>query len=215
MCVNLHRMVEKASKTREPARRRGRPPAFDAEEVVEAAVGAFFADGFHGTSLADLEAATGQDRSTLYNSFGGKSGLYHQATARYVDAAAVGLFGPLSDENQADDALEAVVAFFERIRSGLTAGDVSPGCLIVNDMAAASDPPAAQRYRDLLEDGLRAALERAAEAGAISETSVENRVALLSAAVIGINLISRHTGDNDQVHRMIDGAIAELETWRT
>ena len=114
-----------------------------------------------------------------------------------------------------DDGIAAIVRFLERLRSGLTGAPVSPGCLIVNDMAARSDLEAAGRYRKLLDDGLHAALHRAADAGLTDPESIANRAALVSAAVIGINLISGHTGDNAQVNRLVDGAIAEVRSWRT
>ena len=179
--------------------------------MVDAAVGAFFANGLEGTTLGDIETATGIDRSTLYNSFGGKAGLYHRATARYLDHAEEGLFGPLHDPDT--DGLTAVVEFLGRLKEGLTSGDVSPGCLIVNDMAAGSDPAAAKRYRELLEEGLRAALTRAAEAGLVPAESVDARAALLSTTVIGVNLISRRTGDNAEVERLVDGTLAEVALW--
>ncbi len=179
--------------------------------MVDAAVGAFFEKGFDGTTLGDLEMATGTDRSTLYNSFGGKQGLYHRATARYLDRADEGLFGPMHDP--AEDGLEAIVALFERVRLGLTSGGVSPGCLIVNDMAAGADPAAARRYRDLLDAGLRSALERASDAGDIDASMVEARVSLLSAALLGINLVSKHTGDAAEVDRLVDATVAEVAGW--
>ena len=77
------------------ARRRGRPPKFDHDQVVAEAIAAFFQKGFEATTLADLEAVTGVDRSTLYNSFGGKTGLYQSATDTYLSLAEGGLFAPL------------------------------------------------------------------------------------------------------------------------
>ncbi len=192
--------------------KRGRPPEFDPDQVVDAAIGAFFAKGFDATTLTDLESATGVDRSTLYNSFGGKNGLYHQATKRYLDHAAEGLFSVLHVGG--DDGIDDIRQFLERLRSGLTSQDVSPGCLIINDMAAGSDRDAAKRYREILDNGLRAALGRAADAGTIDPSTIDSRTALVSAAVIGINLISRHTGDNHQVDQLVTGAIVEITSWR-
>ena len=144
--------------------------------MIDSAIDAFFVKGFDATTLSDLESATGVDRSTLYNSFGGKTGLYRAATARYLDRAATGLFGTLHDGSSSDsnsdsnsgsndgsnDGLADIVQFLETLRVGLTMAEVSPGCLIVNDMAAGSDREAAARYRELLDSGLRAALGRAA-----------------------------------------------------
>ena len=194
-----------------PGVRRGRPPKFDRDQVVEAAIGAFFAKGFEATTLTDLELATGVDRSTLYHSFGGKSGLYHKATERYLDQAADGLFSVLHAGSH--NGITDIVQFLEQLRSGLTSQAVSPGCLIINDMAAGSDPEAARRYRHLLDTGLRAALHRAADAEAIDPTTVDNRATLVSSAVIGINLISGHTGDNRQVDQLVAAAISEVTSW--
>ncbi|MCP4960035.1 MAG: TetR/AcrR family transcriptional regulator, partial [Actinomycetia bacterium] len=87
---NLHNVVQKTA-------RRGRPPKFDHNAVVDAAIGAFFRSGFEATTLADLEHATGVDRSTLYNSFGGKQGLYELATTAYLERAETSLFEPLAN----------------------------------------------------------------------------------------------------------------------
>ena len=201
-------MVEKEN----PHSRRGRPPQFDRSDVVGAAIDAFMAKGFEATTLSDLESATGVDRSTLYNSFGGKSGLYHEATQRYVTDAEHNLFRPLLEGGE--DGIADIVEFLDVLRSVLTTPEVSPGCLIVNDMAAVADPEAAARYRDLLHAGLEAALSRAARSGTTEPDRVSDRADLLSATVIGINLISRHTGDPTQVAPLIDAALTEVESWR-
>ncbi|MCP5027400.1 MAG: TetR/AcrR family transcriptional regulator [Actinomycetia bacterium] len=201
-------MVGKATE----AVRRGRPRQFDEEQVVAAAIGAFFAKGFAATTLADLEGATGVDRSTLYNIFGGKRGLYDKATALYLDRAASSLFSVL--HRGSADGLGDVVQFLERLRSGLTGDPVSPGCLIINDMATGANLDAARRYRELLDTGLRSALHRAADSGAIDPSAVDRRAVLLSAAVIGVNLISRHAGNNPEVDELLSAAIAEVSSWR-
>lgn len=206
---NVHSMVQNA---RPSSGRPGRPPAFDSADVISAAIDAFMSKGFEATTLNDLEAATGVDRSTLYNSFGGKSGLYHQATGAYLARAQNGLFWPLHEGSA--DGIADVVEFLRRLGDGLTASNAPPGCLIVNDMAAGADPPAARRYLQLLNDGLRAALARAAASGDGDVTEIPERARLISAAVIGINLISRHSTDGREVAQLVDAAIAQVRSWR-
>ena len=185
---------------------RGRPPKFDQGAVVDAAIGAFFRSGFDATTLKDLEQATGVDRSTLYNSFGGKQGLYELATTAYLDRAEIGLFTPLSSGT--DDGYADILAFLGRLRSGLGSPSATPGCLIVNDMATGSAPDAAARYRARLEAGLIAALTRA------QHPTPEHGAATLAAAVLGLNLVSKLTGDAAEINRLIDAMESTVHDWQ-
>ena len=72
------------------ARPRGRPRRYDPDRAMDAAVGAFLAAGFSGTSLDRLSEATGMNRPSLYGAFGDKEALYLKALAHYaarLDAA--------------------------------------------------------------------------------------------------------------------------------
>ncbi len=198
-------MVQKA---RAKAGKRGRPAQFDRQEVVRRAIDAFFAKGYEATTLADLEQATGADRSTLYNSFGGKAGLYSSATSAYLAMAEKGLFRPLLEGtgNGYDD----ILAFLANLRKGLTTA-TTPGCLIVNDMAAGVDPTATARYRGLLEEGLRRALDRTDD---LDPERRLQRAGLIAASVLGVNLVSKATGDAAEIGRHIDGLENEVRRWR-
>ncbi|MGH8708277.1 MAG: TetR/AcrR family transcriptional regulator, partial [Burkholderiales bacterium] len=60
-----------------------RPREFDADQVLERATRVFWARGYERTSLDDLCAATGLNRSSLYGTFGDKRALYLQSLSRY------------------------------------------------------------------------------------------------------------------------------------
>lgn len=187
--------------------RRGRPPKFDRDAVIAAAISAFFESGFEATTLGDLENATGVDRSTLYNSFGGKQGLYDLATTAYIERAEQSLFDPLA--NGTADGYANILEFLGRLRSGLTSPEAIPGCLIVNDMAAGSAPDVATRYRTKLEAGLAAALSRAGHPTPGAQAD------LLAAAVIGVNLVSKMTADPEVIGRHVDAMVATVTDWQT
>ena len=203
-------MVQKASETSAVApKKRGRPPKFDRDEVVQAAITAFFRSGYEATTLADIEAATGIDRSTLYNSFGGKAGLYESATRTYLELAEQTLFHPLlvgTDDGYAD-----VLTFLSNLRTGLTSADAIPGCLIVNDMAAGADPDAAARYRATMEEGLQRALTRA---GNLDDERRLARAKLLASSVLGVNLVSKVTADPVEIATAVDAMEAEVRRWQ-
>lgn len=61
----------------------GRPREFDDDQVVQAAMDAFWRNGFEATSAQALVESTGLGRGSLYAAFGNKENLYHQALSRY------------------------------------------------------------------------------------------------------------------------------------
>ncbi|WP_420347068.1 TetR/AcrR family transcriptional regulator [Pelagibius sp.] len=60
-----------------------RPREFDKEEVVAAALGVFWRQGYQATSVQDLVEATGVNRGSLYDTFGDKHGLFLEAVEHY------------------------------------------------------------------------------------------------------------------------------------
>ncbi|MBN8977332.1 MAG: TetR/AcrR family transcriptional regulator [Rhizobiales bacterium] len=72
-----------------PVKRRGRPRAYEPDVALAKALDLFRKDGFAGTSLDDLSAATGMNRPSLYGAFGDKRALYIKTYERYrADARA-------------------------------------------------------------------------------------------------------------------------------
>lgn len=200
-------MVQKARPT---PRRLGRRPEFDRDAVVSAAISPFWAKGFAATTLSDLETATGVDRSTIYNSFGGKNGLYHSAAAAYVDMSVDALFEPLY---KGTDGIADIIEFLDRLAEVLGSGVNPPGCLIINDMTADIDHEATNRYLTCLEGGLRVALERAAESGDTVPGKNEQRCQILTAAILGVNLTHRSAANATPTRTLLDGLRAEVSSW--
>lgn len=66
-----------------PAPARGRPREFCTDAALGAALGVFWAKGYDGASMADLTAAMGITKPSLYAAFGNKEQLFHQALDRY------------------------------------------------------------------------------------------------------------------------------------
>ncbi|MEM7284916.1 MAG: helix-turn-helix domain-containing protein [Actinomycetota bacterium] len=187
----------------------GRPPEFDRDAVLGAAVFAFWQTGFKATTVGDLEVATGVDRSTLYKSFGGKNGLYETAAETYIAMATEQLFSILHD---GDDGLDDVIAFIDTLSASYRDGQPR-GCYIVNDMGSVDAHDATHRYLDILQRGFRAALSRAAAAGEVADDTVDRRAEFLTAGFIGINLTHKNIADPEVAHRMMDSIRSEVGCW--
>src|ERR1700735_4804901 len=64
----------------------GRPKNFSREDVLEKAMPVFWKQGFAGTSLQDLEQATGVNKSGLYSEFRDKEDLFLEVLRHYLES---------------------------------------------------------------------------------------------------------------------------------
>ena len=169
-----------------------RPRLFDEDQAVDAAMRAFWAGGYEGTSTEDLCATTGMGRGSVYNAFGGKRELFDRALARYMDGK--------------DTALEELLAgelpIREKVRTVLwqtidpPAGEPS-GCLVVNSMVelAPHDPAiAAALNRDYRRRwrALRAAFAASRRSGEIAQSKrPEDLAHLVIGSVTALRVMAR------------------------
>jgi AcrR family transcriptional regulator len=65
----------------------GRPKHFSRAEVMEKSIPVFWEHGFADTSLADIEAATGVNRSGLYTEFRDKEDLFLASLGHYIETS--------------------------------------------------------------------------------------------------------------------------------
>lgn len=109
--------------------RMARPKEFDPEVALETAMEAFWATGYEATSLADITAATGVQKASLYATYGDKRRLFVTALARYQEEGLARLAA-------AFDSGPGVRASFAAILSGAVKESAMKGrgrgCLCVN-----------------------------------------------------------------------------------
>lgn len=194
--------------------RGGRPRGFAADEVLTRCLDVFWQRGYEATSLADLEAASGLVRTSLYNAFGAKHDLYAAALQRYLAGLDARLVAPLHD---GDAGLADLGAFFDRVETWLAERSPPAGCLVITSMvesAGADDVvrdaggQLVRRYRE----AFLAALGRAADAGEVPADSVARRAEMLTGLVLGLNVAARarHTG---QVAALLQAGREEARAW--
>ena len=145
-----------------PPPRRGRPPAYDRERVVDKAQALFWKDGASGISIDALSAATGLHKPSLYAAFGGKPGLYLASLDAYIERGAPDISGALS----AKPLSAALRAVFEADLDVFCAGGAHRGCFLIGTAidAAAEDAEVRERVEGVfagLRRTLRARLETA------------------------------------------------------
>lgn len=108
-------------------RQRGRPPSFNHDEALEKALEVFWTHGYEGASMAELTAAMGMNKPSIYAAFGNKEELFRQALKRYLS-------GPVSymQEAMAQPTARQSVEMLLTKSAELLCGCHSPrGCMIV------------------------------------------------------------------------------------
>jgi len=109
-----------------------RPRSFDPDEALDLARDVFWQNGFQGTSLDDITAATGLAKPSLYAAFGDKNALFLKVLDRYHASIVANAERALSQGPSARDAIERWLTGFVPYCSG-TKG--IRGCLSVNTAA--------------------------------------------------------------------------------
>lgn len=175
-----------------------RPRGFDEDEVLETALGVFWAKGFEGATLKDLEEATGLGRASLYGAFGGKRALFLRAVDRYLQRRSGPLLAALEHP---ESGREAIVGLFRALAAGTTPGAGRRGCLLTNcavDLAAhdAEIGRAVGRNVADFERAFEAATRRAQAHGEIDPGRDPVRVArLLVVCLQGFMVLDRARPD--------------------
>jgi AcrR family transcriptional regulator len=123
---------------RKNPRGRGRPSTLDESRVLDAAVTAFWRDGFAATDLDAVAAAAGTTKPSLYRRFDSKEGLFLAALERYARGHGS---RPVAAFLAEPDIAAAVRAFFRQAVEGQTDPGLPTGCLF----ACAAAPLAESR----------------------------------------------------------------------
>jgi len=159
----------------------------------------FRSAGFDGASLADIAAATGLQKSSLYHRFpGGKQQMAAEVASAVGEQFASGILAPLASDRPVAERVELVA---RRLREFYDGGARS--CVL--DMLSIGDPGvSASEALAAAAAGWTAAFAAVArEAGADARTATA-RAQDAIASVEGALVLARVTGDRRPFTRAID-----------
>lgn len=190
-----------------------RPQQFDPQRVVEAATQTFWSGSYGTTGTTQLCSATGLSRSSLYNTFASKSGLYCEALDHY-NADKDALREEFATRDL--DGRAALRALLSEVLAEQAADRDRRVCLVMHAAVdiGTSDEQIAARARAGL-DGLRDLIERLVRRG-IADGSLRRHddpaaLALaLHSMVNGLQVAARVGRDQDDITAAVDAALALL-----
>src|SRR5580704_1384155 len=121
-----------------------RPRAFDHGRVVAAAKEVFWDRGYDGATVAELENATGLNRSSLYLAFDTKLGVFQAALADYERSFIDVMLAPVEAEGAG---LQQGAGFFRALAKLFADPQSERGCLQINSITelAGRVPPLVHR----------------------------------------------------------------------
>src|SRR5260221_5830161 len=116
--------------------KRGRPRAYDADQVLARARDVFWDTGFAATSLDALGEAMTMNRPSLYNAFGDKEQPYLKTLEQYLDASLEAMHEELDPARPMAEGLRAVYA--KALAIYLAGDQGARGCFLIG--TAATEP---------------------------------------------------------------------------
>lgn len=190
-----------------------RPREFDVDEAVGQAMQVFWEKGYEGASLADLLAAIGIARGSLYKAFHDKRSLYLAALRHYDRTVVADAVRRLEDVAGGDGA-RRIAALLRTIGEAVAQRGDRRGCFLCN--AAVDRAPFDAEVEGLVTAMMRR-LDRAfgvaldgAAAAAAWDTARRDRVAgSLTAAYMGLRVLAKAGRTPDQLDETVASILAE------
>jgi TetR/AcrR family transcriptional repressor of nem operon len=192
----------------------GRPREFDEEQVLDAAMKAFWANGYEATSLADLVSVTGLHKGSLYQAFGDKHSLFIQTLNRYLQ-------GVRHNKNQVLGQADTPIAGIRAVLHGLidmSENDCScpQGCMAVKALVeTAPHDPEVRRIMEEHKKGMRASMEsRLTQAQASGELSADKSPEMITSLLMifmdGLATLATGATTPAQAHALLDAQLDAL-----
>lgn len=190
----------------------GRRREFELADAVGDAVEVFRANGYHGTSVCDLESGTGLGRGSLYKAFGDKRALFLAALEQYADGVVRRIAETLASPGSAREALRATLLGC----ATRAAENRDKSCLMA--VASIEMVPGDEEVRAILErkgrrieDLLVATIIRGQVAGEFPPGLDERAAArMLHCMMPGMRVLAKTTPDLTGAAAMIDIALTGL-----
>ena len=193
-----------------------RPRLHDEKKVLDLATAHFWEHGYEISSISSLEEATGVSRSTIYNSWGDKQGLFIASLKSYL-VNCTEMFNSGLNGN----GLDGIIAFVNSFAHELLPGDqMRNGCFMVAtaEETVARNPLVREMiisFRRKQINWLYGELKNSESRGEINcPMKLETAAEFIVGTLWGIFSTIRLYRDNGPATKLITGLSAVLESWK-
>jgi AcrR family transcriptional regulator len=193
---------------------KGRPREFCTEQALAAALIVFWSRGYEGASMAELTAAMGITKPSLYAAFGNKEALFHKALELY-EREKLAYMGLALQEPTARLVAEKLLLGALELQSGVT----DPrGCLsVISSVACSAESESIKAdvaaRRESSCAALVARFEQAKESGELPDGLEADALAkYLYAIVQGMSVQAGYGATCAELHQLVD---TSMSVWPT
>ena len=191
-----------------------RPVEFNREDVVQKSLVVFRRKGYNGTSMRDLEAATGLNPGSFYAAFGNKHHFFLETLRYFYQQVQLSLQSILSEE---PNTIVGLRVFFDKVVECAVSSEKAERCCYVIK-AALELAPIDEQVSQLvnshfaeMENAIYEALVLAQQAGLIAN---HDDIAVMSKLLIntlyGVNVESMLNPEKHKLQQMVALLFASL-----
>jgi TetR/AcrR family transcriptional repressor of nem operon len=187
---------------------------FDETEVLMKAKELFCEKGYNGTSMDDLVQATGLSRSSIYDTFGDKHGLFLKSLNHYRCTQQ----GELEKHcAKSDSPKKKIRSIFDYIVKDILSDKDGKGCLLVNvsmELSAVDKDVAAVALSNMeeLEQVLSSLVKEGQTKGEISKKFTPKALSRhLYSSLMGLRVSGKNRPDADALREIVKLALSILD----
>ncbi len=191
-----------------------RTKQFDERQALVSAMLVFWEKGYEGTSIQDLEHATGLNRTSIYNAFGNKRAIFDRVMICYKESVMSALFAELDGAPNIKEGIRrmlngALDIHFDKDNPG--------GCLVVLSILESGqhDEASQASMQQTLQDmkgTLQARLNKAKKSGELSrELDAGSTATTIAATMAGMMVLGKANFSKAALKKTINQVLRLLD----
>ncbi len=183
--------------------------------IIEKAAHLFNTKGFYGTSMADIQEATGLAKGGIYGNFSSKEEIAQQAFEYAVKTVMDEVSQKVRSKTTAPDKLKAIIDYYRNYSIHST---IQGGCPLLNTSCDVDDTwpemraQVAHSVRKML-DGLIRIIENGKEKGQLkADVDAEEEADLIFSQIEGAIMLGRSTNNPKKLNRILEHLKTYVDT---
>ncbi len=192
----------------------GRPRLFDEEAVLAELTALFWRQGYGRTTMAEIVAASGVHKPSLYRAFGSKEELFAIVLRRYL-AERMAMFAALID--RAGNGVDGIHRFLEMFEADAVSERGRDGCLMVmasNELRGTLPGyEFSTDYRRQMRERIGVLITQALPEEQADSEFARARTDLLTTYLLGLQVIMRSGADAEEIHHYLNAMHLTVDTW--